>query len=95
MRHACVAAAVIAAIAMIASPAFAQQRKAYPQRAPQATSPGGYAAPRRGNTDPDPNVQFATLGESPHGARAFARRTAVAVTPASPPRASPASPGAR
>ena len=44
--------------AMIASPAFAQQRKAYPQRAPQATSPGGYAVPRRGNTDPDPNVQF-------------------------------------
>ena len=58
MRHACVAAAVIATIAVIASPAFAQQRKAYPQRAPQATSPGGYAAPRRGNTDPDPNVQF-------------------------------------
>jgi hypothetical protein len=62
MRHACVAAAVIttfALIAMIASPAFAQsKRKAYPQRAPQATAPGGYAAPRRGDTDPDPNVQF-------------------------------------
>ena len=61
MRHACVAAAVIATIAliaMIASPAFAQsQRRAY-QRAPQATAPGGYVAPRRGNTDPDPNVQF-------------------------------------
>ena len=58
MRHACVAAAVIASIGMIASPAFAQsQRKAY-QRAPQAVSPGVYAGPRRGNTDPDPNVQF-------------------------------------
>jgi hypothetical protein len=61
MRHACVAAAVIAtiaSIAMIASPAFAQsQRKVY-QRAPQAASPGVYAGPRRGNTDPDPNVQF-------------------------------------
>lgn len=61
MRHACVAAAVIATIAsigMIASPAFAQsQRKGY-QRAPQAVSPGVYAGPRRGNTDPDPNVQF-------------------------------------
>jgi hypothetical protein len=61
MRHACVAAAVIATIAsigMIASPAFAQsQRKAY-QRAPQAVLPGVYAGPRRGNTDPDPNVQF-------------------------------------
>jgi hypothetical protein len=61
LRHACVAAAVIATIAliaMIASPAFAQsQRKAY-QRAPQAVSPGVYAGPRRGNTDPDPNVQF-------------------------------------
>jgi hypothetical protein len=60
MRHACVAAAVIATIAliaMIASPAFAQsQRRAY--RAPQAASPGVYAGPRRGNTDPDPNVQF-------------------------------------
>jgi hypothetical protein len=43
---------------MIASPAFAQsQRKAY-QRAPQAASPGVYTGPRRGNTDPDPNVQF-------------------------------------
>ena len=61
MRHACVAAAVIATIAliaMIASPAFAQsQRKAY-QRASPAVSPGVYAGPRRGNTDPDPNVQF-------------------------------------
>ena len=60
MRHVCVAAAVIATIAliaMIASPAFAQsQRRAY--RAPQAASPGVYAGPRRGNTDPDPNVQF-------------------------------------
>jgi hypothetical protein len=60
MRYACVAAAVIATIAliaMIASPAFAQsQRRAY-QRAPQAASPGVYAGPRR-NTDPDPNVQF-------------------------------------
>jgi hypothetical protein len=60
MRHTCVAAAVIATIAliaMIASPAFAQsQRRAY--RAPQAASPGVYAGPRRGNTDPDPNVQF-------------------------------------
>jgi hypothetical protein len=60
MRYACVAAAVIATIAliaMIASPAFAQsQRRAY-QRAPQAASPGVYASPRR-NTDPDPNVQF-------------------------------------
>jgi hypothetical protein len=60
MRHACVAAAAIATIAliaMIASPAFAQsQRRAY--RAPQAASPGVYAGPRRGNTDPDPNVQF-------------------------------------
>ena len=61
MRHVCVAAAVIAtiaSIAMIASPAFAQSQRKADQRAPQATSPGVYTGPGRGNTDPDPNVQF-------------------------------------
>jgi hypothetical protein len=61
MRHVCIAM-VIAMIAAIASPAFAQShRRAYPQRAPEARPSGAYAAPRRGNTDPDPNVQFEIL----------------------------------
>jgi hypothetical protein len=60
MKHVCIAV-VIAMIASIASPAFAQSRRAYPQRAPQAASQGVYAGPRRGNTDPDPNVQFEIL----------------------------------
>ena len=38
-------------------PSRSRSAKAY-QRAPQAASPGVYAGPRRGNTDPDPNVQF-------------------------------------
>jgi hypothetical protein len=58
MRHVCIAV-VIAMIASIASPALAQsRRKAPPQRAPQATYPGGYTGSGRVNTDPDPNVQF-------------------------------------
>ena len=48
-----VAAAVIAMIASFA----AQQRKVYSAARSAGDLAGGYAAPRRGNTDPDPNVR--------------------------------------
>jgi hypothetical protein len=54
MRNVCILAA---AIAIVASPAFAQSRKAQAQRAPQATSSDPYGGQKR-YTDPDPNVQF-------------------------------------
>ncbi|MGZ5177786.1 MAG: hypothetical protein ACXWCW_26985 [Burkholderiales bacterium] len=54
MRNICILAAVIA---IAASPAFAQSRKARAQRAPQATPYDAYGGQKR-YTDPDPNVQF-------------------------------------
>jgi hypothetical protein len=53
MKKICILAA---AIAVAASPAFAQSRRAHPQRAPQVSS-DPYGAQKR-YTDPDPNVQF-------------------------------------
>jgi hypothetical protein len=55
MRNVCILAA---AIAIVASPAFAQSRKSQPQRPPQAAPYDAYGGQSRRGTDPDPNVQF-------------------------------------
>jgi hypothetical protein len=57
MRDICILAAVIA---IIASPALAQSRKAQVQPAPEATLYDPYGSQKR-YTDPDPNIRFEML----------------------------------